>query len=78
METLLKSQIELQGKLQEQISIFIAERCDRKRIEKVLRGQVKILKKKIGGMESDGGKLEETLSCQIELQRKLRRPYKAK
>jgi len=70
-ETLLKSQIELQGNLEEKICIYREKKCYMKRIETALREQVNELKQKIEGMESDRGILEETLSCQIELQRNL-------
>ena len=59
VETLLKSETERRGKLQEKINIYRVERRDWKRVEEALRGQVKELKKKIEGMESDRGKLEE-------------------
>ena len=61
VETLLKSETELRGKLQEEINIYRAERHDRKRVEEALRGQVKELKKKIGRMESDSGTMEEQI-----------------
>ena len=63
METLLKSQIQLQGSLEENTCIYRVKKCHLKRTEKALREQVKELKQKIAGMESDRGTLEETLSC---------------
>ena len=61
METLFKSETELRGKLEEEINIYREERRDWKRVEGALRGQVKELKKKTAGMESDRGKLEEQI-----------------
>ena len=43
------------------VNTYRAERRDWKRVEEALRGQVKELKKKITGMDSDRGKLEEQI-----------------
>jgi len=71
VKTLLKSEIELRGELEEQNSIYCVERCAFKKVEFALRGQVKELKNKVAGMERDRLEVEDTLTFEIELHRKL-------
>jgi len=54
VETLLKSQMELRGTLQELMSIYHPEWCYRKRNEETLCGQVEIIKKKLQKGEQQG------------------------
>ena len=71
VKTLLKSEIELWGVLEEQNSTYCVERRAFKKVEFALRGQVKELKYKVAGMERDRLEVEDTLTFEIELHRKL-------
>ena len=73
VETLLKSEIELRRKVEEQNSIYRVERRDFKKLEFALRGQVKELKNKDAGTERDRLEVEDTLTFEIELNRKLKK-----